>query len=105
LPVTIPSSWLTLSGGPSAVSVVGRGWGHGVGMVQWGAYGKARQGWSASDIVAFYYGGFRPQSYPEPGVIEVQVADGLTSLRIRASRPGVVVNGEPIEGTRFAIGP
>ena len=105
LPVTIPSSWLELATTHGSVFVTGRGWGHGVGMVQWGAYGKAREGWSASDILASYYGGFRPQSYPEPGVIEVQVADGLTSLRIRASRPGVVVNLEPIEGTRVAIGP
>ena len=36
-------------------------------MVQWGAYGKARRGLSASDILAYYYGGLRPEDHPEPG--------------------------------------
>ncbi len=67
LPVTIPSHWLTVSSYRDAAVVTGRGWGHGVGMVQWGANGKALLGYSASDILAYYYGGLRPQTYPEPG--------------------------------------
>jgi len=35
----------------------GRGNGHGVGLCQWGAEGLARQGWSASQILRFYYPG------------------------------------------------
>lgn len=35
----------------------GRGWGHGVGMCQVGAYGLARQGWSAEQILKAYYSG------------------------------------------------
>jgi stage II sporulation protein D len=93
LPVTIPSRWMSLSAGENALAVTGRGWGHGVGMVQWGAYGKARRGLSASDILAFYYGGLRPQPYPEPGLIHVQVASGLTSLRITPSGPGARLDG------------
>ena len=34
---------------------VGRGWGHGVGMCQVGAYGLAKQGWSAEQILKAYY--------------------------------------------------
>jgi len=37
----------------------GRGWGHGVGMCQWGAAELARRGLSASEILAFYYPGAR----------------------------------------------
>lgn len=33
----------------------GRGFGHGVGLCQWGAEGKARHGWTAEQILAFYY--------------------------------------------------
>jgi stage II sporulation protein D len=33
----------------------GRGWGHGVGMCQVGAYGLAKQGWSAEQILKAYY--------------------------------------------------
>jgi stage II sporulation protein D len=35
----------------------GRGWGHGVGMCQVGAYGLARQGWSSEQILKAYYTG------------------------------------------------
>lgn len=33
----------------------GSGWGHGVGMSQWGAYNMASQGFSYKDILFFYY--------------------------------------------------
>lgn len=33
----------------------GRGFGHGVGLCQWGAQGKATRGWSATRILNFYY--------------------------------------------------
>jgi stage II sporulation protein D len=35
----------------------GRGWGHGVGMCQVGAYGLARQGWNHEKILKAYYTG------------------------------------------------
>ena len=35
----------------------GRGWGHGVGMCQVGAYGLARQGFSSEQILKAYYTG------------------------------------------------
>ncbi|MEP0547981.1 MAG: SpoIID/LytB domain-containing protein [Rhodothermales bacterium] len=37
----------------------GRGFGHGVGMSQYGAREQARQGYSYRDILAFYFGGAR----------------------------------------------
>ena len=37
--------------------VTGRGWGHGVGMSQWGAYGYASHGWTWQRILAHYYPG------------------------------------------------
>jgi len=40
-----------------ALEVVGRGFGHGVGMSQWGAYGLARQGVSYVQILRHYYRG------------------------------------------------
>jgi stage II sporulation protein D len=35
----------------------GRGWGHGVGMSQWGAEGYARHGYGYRKILAHYYSG------------------------------------------------
>ena len=36
---------------------IGRGWGHGVGMCQVGAYGLAKQGYSSEQILKAYYSG------------------------------------------------
>lgn len=43
----------------------GRGFGHGVGMSQWGAWMMAQQGKSAADIVSYYYRGIRIQGLYE----------------------------------------
>ncbi len=103
LPVTLPSRWMTLSSNGGAAVAVGRGWGHGAGMVQWGAYGKALRGLSASDILAYYYGGLRPQTYPEPGLIHVRVVSGLTSIRVVPSRPRATLDGEALGSQRVTI--
>ena len=39
------------------VRFTGRGFGHGVGMSQWGAYGMAKDGASAEEIIQHYYTG------------------------------------------------
>jgi SpoIID/LytB domain protein len=45
------------SGRVVAFDFQGRGWGHGVGMCQVGAYGLARQGWTYDQILKNYYTG------------------------------------------------
>jgi stage II sporulation protein D (peptidoglycan lytic transglycosylase) len=104
LPTTIPSSWLSMTSEAGSVTVTGRGWGHGVGMVQWGAYGKALSGWSAAQILGFYYNGLQPQHYPEPGLIHVRVASGLTRIKLFPSRPGAKVDGEFVGRGPIVIG-
>ena len=42
---------------PPTFAISGRGWGHGVGMCQVGAYGLAKQGWTAEQILKAYYSG------------------------------------------------
>lgn len=42
-----------------------KGWGHGVGMSQWGANGMAKEGYAAEDIVKYYYTGIDVQDYRE----------------------------------------
>ena len=37
------------------VSMAGKGYGHGVGMPQWGAYGMAEEGKKAEEIVTYYF--------------------------------------------------
>ena len=96
LPTTIPSDWYRVTSGAHGAAAVGRGWGHGVGMVQWGAYGRAKKGWSADRILGFYYGGLTPTRYPEPGLIHVVVTSGLQTLAVRPPPAGATMNGQPI---------
>jgi SpoIID/LytB domain protein len=98
LPQTIPSKWFEMSTDGDAVVLDGRGWGHAVGMVQWGAYGKAKRGQSYDQILAAYYGGLRPKPFATPDTIRVGIATGLTSVRISAAGEVTVVGGDPIRG-------
>ncbi|HEV7862362.1 MAG TPA: SpoIID/LytB domain-containing protein, partial [Acidimicrobiia bacterium] len=57
----------------------GRGYGHGIGMSQWGAYGKALRGLKAGAILAAYYGGLQPVKVPAaklPATVRVAVDSG-----------------------------
>ncbi|HOM25207.1 MAG TPA: stage II sporulation protein SpoIID, partial [Thermosynergistes sp.] len=51
-PTVTPTPTRTAGG---IVSFYGRGWGHGVGMSQWGAKAMAERGWSARQILNHYY--------------------------------------------------
>ena len=41
----------------------GRGWGHGVGLSQWGARSLAQNGWTAERILTYYYPGTTVRRY------------------------------------------
>lgn len=47
----------TSTGGETVFTITGSGWGHNVGMSQWGAYAMAQQGYTYLDILTFYYTG------------------------------------------------
>jgi stage II sporulation protein D len=85
LPQSVPSDWYEASQDGSALILEGQGWGHGVGMVQWGAKGKADRGLTYSDILAAYYGGLRPTSIEVPSSIRVLIAEGLESITVLPS--------------------
>jgi stage II sporulation protein D len=44
-------------GQPTEFSFAGRGWGHGLGLSQWGARGLAEQGYTYMQILGHYYPG------------------------------------------------
>ncbi|MCW2978181.1 MAG: SpoIID/LytB protein [Actinomycetia bacterium] len=59
------------AGSASATSVLivnGRGWGHGVGMSQWGAEGYAQHGWGWRRILEHYYPGTQLAATPQSRV-------------------------------------
>jgi stage II sporulation protein D len=49
------STWFEAAVQGSNIIFNGRGYGHGVGMCQWGAKGMAEQGYEYTDILKFYY--------------------------------------------------
>lgn len=51
------SSARAVSSVPAGFTFNGRGWGHGVGMSQWGAFEKARRGLTYEQILNFYFQG------------------------------------------------
>jgi stage II sporulation protein D len=63
--------------------VDGFGWGHGVGMSQWGAEGYALHGWTARQILAHYYPGTELVRQ-QPSDVRVLLAEGAGSVRIGA---------------------
>jgi len=56
-PTLIKSTLFTISQNAQEIRFEGRGYGHGVGMSQWGAYVMAREGRSYRDILRYYYQG------------------------------------------------
>ncbi|MHB1244230.1 MAG: SpoIID/LytB domain-containing protein [Gaiellaceae bacterium] len=76
---------------PAAVTattflVSGRGWGHGVGMSQYGALGYANEGWTYGQILAHYYTG---AELGPAGVarVRVLVAEARPAVTVRSKAP------------------
>ena len=82
LPQTVPSSTYSLSTSGSQIVLRGRGWGHGVGMSQYGARSLAERGRSYAQILDYYYASVRAQSISEPGAIRVLIAEGASVIRV-----------------------
>jgi stage II sporulation protein D len=55
-PRTLKSTWFeSIDEGSSRIEFEGRGWGHGIGLSQWGARAMAKAGQSHRQILNFYY--------------------------------------------------
>jgi stage II sporulation protein D len=75
----------------SVFIVEGGGWGHGVGMSQWGAEGAALHGWSYERILAHFYPGTTLQRWPAAPV-RVLLAQGKAHAAIGSAAPFLVVD-------------
>lgn len=69
------------------IRIEGAGWGHGVGMSQYGAYGRAVEGQTYTEILAAYYtgsqlGSLGAGSIPDPGDIFTNVASDRTTTTL-----------------------
>ena len=64
--------------------VTGRGWGHGIGMSQYGAQGFATHGYTAGQIIRYYYQGTTIGSVPAGArTVNVQLVSGRTAVIVR----------------------
>jgi stage II sporulation protein D len=92
----------------TALIVTGHGWGHGVGMSQWGAYGYALHGWKYRRILAHYYPGTKLRHVGEERV-RVLLAHGAPEVTVGCATPMRVTDGRRLTrklpaGT-YGVGP
>ncbi len=80
---------------PASFTFVGRGWGHGIGMSQYGARGRALAGWGAGRILKAYFTGTK-LTVVKRRTVRVLLSTGLqearfwspTRWRLLGLRPG-----------------
>jgi stage II sporulation protein D len=89
-------------------AVSGRGWGHGVGMSQWGAQGFAQRGSDYGAILAHYYRGTQLGRAPVAR-LRVLLTDGKKALRVSSDVPLRVRDGagdlHELDAGTYALGP
>lgn len=88
------------AGLPAQFTLDGAGFGHGVGMSQWGAYGMAKAGFDAASIVTHYYTG--TQVVPTQDDMDIRVALLHQTKRVSIRSEAMDPSGGAIEVT---VGP
>jgi stage II sporulation protein D len=92
----------------TSLIVTGHGWGHGVGMSQWGAYGYALHGWKYGRILAHYYPGTRLTREGDPQV-RVLLAQRASAVTVGCATAMVVTDGRRLTRTlragTYGVGP
>jgi stage II sporulation protein D len=78
----------------------GGGFGHGLGMSQWGAYGLAQQGWNPDKILTHYYSHTRVgQADAPPNNLRIGLVQGQSKIRLQAQGGDVeLLLGDPKTG-------
>jgi stage II sporulation protein D len=88
--------------------VTGHGWGHGVGMSQYGAYGFAQHGWTYDQILAHYFPGTSLGTAPVARA-RVLLADGRKALTVASAAPFRVKDGtgavQQLPAGSYSFGP
>lgn len=102
MPFTLPSSRFAIEKTDEGFVAHGRGYGHGVGMSQWGAKGRADEGDGYDEILGAYYTGLRPQSWPGGRTIRVAVVRGTSTVRVSGDGAfGVFTGGDALAPSTF----
>ena len=73
--------------------LTGKGWGHGIGMSQYGAQGFAQHGYSAHQIIQYYYTGTTLGAAPPTAdSIDVLLAEGRSNPRFQIDTDGASIS-------------
>ncbi len=87
----------------------GHGWGHGVGMGQWGAYGYALHGETYDWILGHYYPGTQLATAPAGTKLRVLLAEGLRRVTVSSDAAFSVLDGQGVrhdlEPGAYSFGP
>ncbi len=107
-PVCATSCFAAPAGSGPLFVFSGHGWGHGVGMSQYGAYGYAQHGWTAQQILAHYYPGTTLGTTTAASV-RVLLAERQRTLKLSSSAPYTVKDGSgqthTLAAGTIALGP
>ncbi len=96
LPSTVPTARYDIEVTDDEVILHGQGWGHGVGMGQYGAKGRAQEGATYREILAAYYNGLEPaRTAAVPERLRVGIAVGGT-LSVAADAPVRIEAGDEV---------
>jgi SpoIID/LytB domain protein len=101
-----PPASRTAQGRGDTFVFFGSGWGHGVGMSQWGAYGLARAGWSSTRILTHFFSHTTVANAPSgsPDTIRVGLTWDRTSLHLTAQGGPVALRfGKPTAADKYSI--
>jgi stage II sporulation protein D len=81
----------------TAFLIGGHGWGHGIGMSQWGAYGYAKHGWAYKAILKHYYTGI---SFGDSANVDIRVRlrSGLSAVKVTCPKAFTATGtGSPLQ--------
>ena len=84
--MTVKSSYFKLNEKRDRYVFEGRGFGHGVGLSQWGAHAMALEGRSYDEILDFYYDGTRLEAIPQGTSVMTEVT--LSGIRSSGADAG-----------------
>src|SRR4051812_41231740 len=97
---TTTTAVTNVSTSPSVVAFTGHGWGHGLGLGQWGAYGYAQHGWTYQRILTHYYPGTTLGS-AKVAAVRVLLAAGKQAT-VESTAPWSVIDAA---GTKVELDP
>jgi stage II sporulation protein D len=83
---------------PGIVRIVGEGWGHGVGMSQWGAKAMSDEGATYAEILGHYYNGLQPEVADLPEQVRIGLVQDALEVTIAADGPF------ELKGNGFSLG-